>query len=339
MSDLVFISFCKNDIDFVSSLLETLHNEGIPAWTYLDIPPGESISEHIERALDNSRAFVVVLSRSSMKSRWVLAEIHAVHHKLMSTGYPSIIPLLLEDCELPNLLKDLSDVDFTSGFEEPARRLVNRLRDLLAIETTTRDELRNYWFQKYRAGTPQETQAAIEVLFSMGSCEEATEVLGDAELQDELTKRGIARRLPYYIASHLLPHYRRLAASGDSSLAPSGWLCMVNLGDQSAFYQLLTLVATDSTEMRQNVLRNIARVEGMRPGELREATKAVRSCLRDPDPRVRQTALDTAMKLKGALAESGRLRRSVIAEVRRLLNDPNSEVVRLAEHAFRYLDS
>ncbi len=331
MSELVFISFSEEDIEFVAS---------IPAWTFLDIPPGESIFERIERALDNCKAFLVVLSHSSTNSRWVRWETHAAHQKLMKTGLPTMIPILLDDCDIPSLLEDVSYIDCRGRSKASLERLVAQLHKLLDIGTTSRDELKDYWLQKYRDGTTRERQAAIEVLFSIGTCEETTVLLGDVELQDEPTKRGIAKRLPYYLQSYFVPHYKRLAASDDPVLSPSAWLCLANLGDRSAFQKLLALSRHSATEMKQNALRNIPRVEGITPEELRDAARAIRACLSDAaDPRVQQTALDTAMKLKGALVESGRLRRSVIAEVRRLLNNPNSEVARLAEHAFRYLDS
>jgi TIR domain len=59
---------------------------------------------------------VIVLSQASVSSRWVEQELNAALTNQIS-GKGVVLPLLLEDCELPMLLRDRLYADFRADFD------------------------------------------------------------------------------------------------------------------------------------------------------------------------------------------------------------------------------
>lgn len=73
MSD-IFISYSRNDRARVSELANCLEARGWDVWWDPEIPVGQSYRKVISKALDETRCVVVVWSKSSIESDWVLAE-------------------------------------------------------------------------------------------------------------------------------------------------------------------------------------------------------------------------------------------------------------------------
>jgi hypothetical protein len=70
----VFISYSSRDKERVSELVSALKVEGHQIWWDDDITPGGDWDLEIQRALEQSRAVLVVWSENAMKSREVRAE-------------------------------------------------------------------------------------------------------------------------------------------------------------------------------------------------------------------------------------------------------------------------
>ncbi|KKK58657.1 hypothetical protein LCGC14_3042240, partial [marine sediment metagenome] len=62
----------------------------------------------IQDAIQNSSAVVVLLSRSSVESRWVLDEVAFA----LDRGI-RVVPILIEECRVPLLLQRVNFVDWT----------------------------------------------------------------------------------------------------------------------------------------------------------------------------------------------------------------------------------
>ncbi len=177
----------------------------------------------------------------------------------------------------------------------------------------------------------------MDILFETGSCEDLTLVLGDLELQLEDVRREAAKRLPYFVAEALSPHYRRLAASTDPVLKPSAVLCLSELGGAGRAEELLSLTSSDDVEMRRNALRNVARLHLPDQDMLSRVVRAVRDALEDPEPSVRRTAVDSAMKIRARAEVSSTQLQALVRCVGELMEDPNAEVRAIAAIAFPYL--
>lgn len=106
---MVFISHSTADKErFVHHLVTRLCESGIDVW-YDDweLLPGDSLIEKIfEYGLKEASEFIVVLSSNSIESKWVKEELHnATVSKI--AGKCKIIPIILDDVEVPNSLADI----------------------------------------------------------------------------------------------------------------------------------------------------------------------------------------------------------------------------------------
>jgi len=124
----VFISHSSADKWFARKLETDLKVLGLQPW--LDetkIVAGESIVEKVEQGVAKSDYCVIVLSKESVRSLWVRREWESVFWKEMQQKKTCIIPVLLEQCEIPPLLSAKKYADFTKGYNEG---LVELLRGL-----------------------------------------------------------------------------------------------------------------------------------------------------------------------------------------------------------------
>jgi hypothetical protein len=127
-----FISYSRVNKDFAAKLAKELKSEGFDIWfDQLDIPPGARWDAEIEKALEESEIFMVIITPASAKSENVLDEIGYA----IDTG-KRILPVLLEAATLPLRLRRFQYVDFTSkSFDEGIESARELLRALIAQPT------------------------------------------------------------------------------------------------------------------------------------------------------------------------------------------------------------
>ena len=70
----IFISYAREDREKAQPLAEALEQQGYSVWWDPVIPPGKRFDEVIEKALEEAKCVVVLWSKSSLKSNWVLVE-------------------------------------------------------------------------------------------------------------------------------------------------------------------------------------------------------------------------------------------------------------------------
>src|SRR5271154_3113607 len=93
----IFISYSSKDREQAEQLTELLASAGLSVWIdQSGIEAAESWSESIVDAIDSCRAFIVMLSPSSIQSPNVVKEV-----SLASEKRKKILPLDLEPVELP----------------------------------------------------------------------------------------------------------------------------------------------------------------------------------------------------------------------------------------------
>ncbi len=124
-----FISYSRVNKEFASKLADDLRKAGYPIWFDLfDIPTGSRWDDEVEKALRESSIFMIILTRASIASENVKDEIgYAIDNG------KRILPVLLEQCEVPLRLRRFQYVDFTAkSFEEgfdSAKELLGSLVD------------------------------------------------------------------------------------------------------------------------------------------------------------------------------------------------------------------
>ncbi|RZV67038.1 MAG: toll/interleukin-1 receptor domain-containing protein [Flavobacteriaceae bacterium] len=114
----IFISYSRDDTDFVMKLATKLRNAGADIWLdQLDIAVGENWDMAVQNALKESENFLIVLSKSSVASNNVMDE---VGYALSENK--KVVPVLMEECEIPFRLQrrqfaDLTGTDDVKGMK------------------------------------------------------------------------------------------------------------------------------------------------------------------------------------------------------------------------------
>jgi hypothetical protein len=74
MSERTFISYAREDQDFVLDLATRLKQRTVPIWLdQWDIPPGADWDQSIEAALHQCSRFIIVLSPAAVASKQVVS--------------------------------------------------------------------------------------------------------------------------------------------------------------------------------------------------------------------------------------------------------------------------
>jgi tetratricopeptide (TPR) repeat protein len=114
----VFISYNHEDKDFASCLANDLKSSGLSVWwDQWEIKVGDSIIQKVSDGIDGSAHLVVVLSPYSVKSDWVKREVGSALMRQLSIEKDIItLPVLIADCEIPVLLREIKYADFRQDY-------------------------------------------------------------------------------------------------------------------------------------------------------------------------------------------------------------------------------
>lgn len=122
-SETLFFSYSRDDSDFVLRLAHQLRDAGASIWLdQLDIAPGNHWDSTIEEALQASGYLLVVLSKTSVESNNVMDEVSFAMEE-----DKKVIPLLVEDCEIPFRLRRLQHADFKESHRSGIEQLIEAL--------------------------------------------------------------------------------------------------------------------------------------------------------------------------------------------------------------------
>ncbi|WP_372056663.1 toll/interleukin-1 receptor domain-containing protein [Tistrella mobilis] len=132
----VFISHASEDKPFVLRLAVGLLAKGIPVW--LDkwsITLGDSLLDAIYDGLERSGFVVVVVSDAAIRSGWVNRELNAALAREEQTGRRFVIPIRIDDTNMPLKVADRLYANFaTRGFSEALEDLARVLVSKEAAE-------------------------------------------------------------------------------------------------------------------------------------------------------------------------------------------------------------
>ncbi|MBV9788426.1 MAG: toll/interleukin-1 receptor domain-containing protein [Chloroflexi bacterium] len=125
----IFISYNHQDRDFVERLANDLRSTGLPVWwDQWEIKVGDSIIQKVSDGISDSAYLLAVLSPHSIRSQWVQREISsALMNQLSIEKNIVILPLLIADCEIPVLLREIKWADFRKTYEIGLKSLLEVL--------------------------------------------------------------------------------------------------------------------------------------------------------------------------------------------------------------------
>ena len=123
-----FVSYAREDLEFVMRLAKDLKEKGAKVWMdKLDIRPGQRWEFEVESALNGCSRMLVIVSPASVTSKNVLAEAaYAIDEG------KEVIPVLIQECKIPFRLRPFQYADFSSDYAAG-------LDELLATLTTSVD--------------------------------------------------------------------------------------------------------------------------------------------------------------------------------------------------------
>ncbi len=91
----VFISYAREDLHRAMPLVQALTARGWSVWWDHTILPGQTWDSVIGKALEEARCIVVLWSRNSVASDWVMTEAEEGRERHI------LVPVLLEDVRVP----------------------------------------------------------------------------------------------------------------------------------------------------------------------------------------------------------------------------------------------
>lgn len=124
----IFISYARSaDAAFALKIATDLKAYDINAWLdHLDIPPGVKWDRAVEDQLRSADTLLLVLSDAAIRSDNVMDEVSFALEKKKT-----IIPVLVEECDIPLRLHRLQYIDFTAGYKTGMEKLVQALGGFL----------------------------------------------------------------------------------------------------------------------------------------------------------------------------------------------------------------
>lgn len=127
----VFISYAHKDAPFVEELCHELIKKKIYIWfDKWELNVGDSITSKVQSALTEASYLCVVLSKDSVNSDWCKRELNAGLFREIEEKRVVVLPILIEDCEIPLFLRDKLYADFRNDFTIGLQAVVTALSKL-----------------------------------------------------------------------------------------------------------------------------------------------------------------------------------------------------------------
>lgn len=113
----VFLSHSHTDKRIVLEVAQGLQAAGINVWLDdAELKLGDSLITKIERGLDSADYVAFFLSKASLRSQWARQELNvAISRQVSADRGAVILPILLEEVEIPSLLRDVMYLDMRDG--------------------------------------------------------------------------------------------------------------------------------------------------------------------------------------------------------------------------------
>jgi hypothetical protein len=136
----IFLSYASGDSGVAQRIAEEIRRVGMGVWfSEWELRPGDSIADRIEEGLSASDILLVLLSPRSVSSRWVEHELSTALSRELKSRAITIVPVLIEDCQIPLALADRVHLDLRSNLEEGIRALIQELDIISQIDFSQLD--------------------------------------------------------------------------------------------------------------------------------------------------------------------------------------------------------
>lgn len=125
----IFLAHSSTDKAFVRRLAGDLRQRGVPVWfDEWEIRVGDSIVTKISEGIKSAGWLAVILSEASVNSEWVKRELNAGLMTELEARRVCVLPIRLDGCTVPILLRDKRYADFRADYDSGIRDLLAALQ-------------------------------------------------------------------------------------------------------------------------------------------------------------------------------------------------------------------
>ncbi len=127
----IFLSHSSADKPFVRRLANDLKSYGHTPWLdEWEIKIGDCIVSKIETGISKADFVILVLSTKAVQSGWVEKEWKSKYWNEVNDKKVMVLPVLVEDCQIPELIKTKKYADFRQDYSYAFDQLVDALPEL-----------------------------------------------------------------------------------------------------------------------------------------------------------------------------------------------------------------
>ena len=121
----IFISYSHKDKKFVDKLAMQLVHRNVNVWLdRWELAVGDSIVDRVQEAVEGSSALLVILSKASTGSEWCKKELSAGLLRELEERRVVVMPVMLEDCDVPVFARGKMFADFRTDFDDGLRSVI-----------------------------------------------------------------------------------------------------------------------------------------------------------------------------------------------------------------------
>ena len=125
----VYLCYGSMDKPAVRELAELLRKDGLRVWfDEWEIQLGDLVPKRVQYGLQNSRTLLLFMSPNAFVSGWVELEHYTAIFRNPSNSERRLIPLLLVDTEIPEMLQPIMYVDWRNKDPQEYQRLLKACR-------------------------------------------------------------------------------------------------------------------------------------------------------------------------------------------------------------------
>jgi hypothetical protein len=125
----IFLSYSSKDKKAILALAERLKQDGLRVWLDAwEIKPGDMIGLKIQHGVEKSRTLILCMSQAYFESEWGTLEHHTLLFRDPTNAQRRFIPLLIQDCTLPDIIAQFAHIDWRTPSDEVYAKLLAACR-------------------------------------------------------------------------------------------------------------------------------------------------------------------------------------------------------------------
>lgn len=124
----IFISYSHKNKEFVDKLAVQLVARNVNIWLdRWELNVGDSLIDKVQEAVEGASALLVILSKESTESEWCKKELSSGLLRELEEKRVVVMPVLLEDCNIPIFARGKMYADFRSNFDDGLRTVIESI--------------------------------------------------------------------------------------------------------------------------------------------------------------------------------------------------------------------